>query len=893
MADPRSDKRDLVLPPGTYAFIQDQTTGSLKMCTGPNTITPSQSDVPVVFDAATNQFKRCDVLDLAVCPNAFAPEGSYIVLKNPAKNGQPKAGLKGSTAEYDLRIGSRSVIPGPIDFPLWPQQSAEAIQGHHLRSNQYLKIRVYNEEEAKANWGKAVMKPSTPALDAEGKPLPAPPVTTKAPPSDITIGKQLIIKGTEVSFYIPPPGIEVLQNDDPEADDHYVHDALTLERLEYCILIDEGGKKRYEQGPAVVFPTPTEQFITTIEQVRGASVTLKKFRAVELNEIQGIHVKVIADYEDGEVKHKAGQELFITGKETAIYYPREEHSAIKYDGKVKSFATAVPAGEARYVLNRTNGQISKTVGPAMLLPDPRTEVIVRRVLSDKQCTLWYPNNMEALTYNQQIRVLQAGSPTTRSGSVSEGEIERGMKGAARSASERNRMLVGDADVKGLATNRIAASSTMSFMESSNVSKEQGLVGDEFSRGSTYTAPRTITLDTKYQGAPVIDIWPGYAVLVVSKDPNAPIRRRVVKGPETILLDYHEVLEVLSFSTGKPKTTDALEKSVYLRVEHNKVSDKVTVETFDHVSVELYLSYKVNFRGEPMLWFTVENYVKYLCDHARSILKGATRKIKIEDFYTASTDIIRDILLGKQTENKTRPGLSFPENGMQMDDLEVLGVTITDPSIQTLLVEAQRSTVRVNVELANLARGLEVTKKKEAIVQEETQVRAATQKSKAEVDMMLAEAALSLALAKFGNRMKELGQEKLIITESEQLLDIKAGATLVREKAEKEQNLALNKAAQELTIVKLKADVDAVVERFKAAQGGFSEALLALSNNETLTKVAESWSIQRIIGGDSVSDALAKVFTGSPVEALMKKMLTNGQQGSAPGQLPVPPPPPRG
>jgi major vault protein len=476
--------------------------------------------------------------------------------------------------------------------------------------------------------------------------------------------------------------------------------------------------------------------------------------------------------------------------------------------------------------------------------------------------------------------------------VSEGEVERGLKGAARSAVERNRMLLGDSDVKGLASNRYAAASTMSFMESSQVSKDQQLVGEEFSRGSTYTAPRTITLDTKYQGAPIIDIWPGYAVLVVSKDPNAPIRRRVVKGPETILLDYHEVLEVMSFSTGKPKNTDMLERSVYLRVEHNKVSDKVTVETSDHVQVELSLSYKVNFTGDTMKWFVVENYVKYLCDHARSILKGAVRKIKVEDFYANSTDIIRDTLLGKSIEGK-RPGLVFHENGMQMDDLEVLGAVITDSSIQNLLVEAQRSAVRINVELANLARGLEVTKKKEAIVQEETAVRAATAKSKAEIEMMLAEAALSLALAKFGNRLKELEQEKRIHTEAEVLLDIKAGANLVREKAEKEQNLALNRAAQELAIVKLKADVDAVVERFKAAQGGFSEALLALSRNETLVKVAESWSIQRVIGGDSVSEALSKVFAGSPIEGLVKKMLANGQpQGSAPGQLPVPQPPPR-
>ena len=39
-----------------------------------------------------------------------------------------------------------------------PQQEAKVIEGHHLRSNQYLLGRVYDEEAAKANWQKAVLK---------------------------------------------------------------------------------------------------------------------------------------------------------------------------------------------------------------------------------------------------------------------------------------------------------------------------------------------------------------------------------------------------------------------------------------------------------------------------------------------------------------------------------------------------------------------------------------------------------------------------------------------------------------------------------------------------------------------------------------------------------------
>ena len=66
-------------------------------------------------------------------------------------------------------------------------------------------------------------------------------------------------------------------------------------------------------------------------QYLGANKTVtRKFRAIELNEISGIYVKVIASYEEDGKKYKVGDELFITGKEQMIYYPRAEHSIIKY-----------------------------------------------------------------------------------------------------------------------------------------------------------------------------------------------------------------------------------------------------------------------------------------------------------------------------------------------------------------------------------------------------------------------------------------------------------------------------------------------------------------------------------------------------------------------------------
>ena len=55
---------------------------------------------------------------------------------------------------------------------------------------------------------------------------------------------------------MPPTGVEVV----PNAEGRFVRDALTLERLQYCILVDETGDKDYQRGPKVVFPKPTQRF---------------------------------------------------------------------------------------------------------------------------------------------------------------------------------------------------------------------------------------------------------------------------------------------------------------------------------------------------------------------------------------------------------------------------------------------------------------------------------------------------------------------------------------------------------------------------------------------------------------------------------------------------------
>lgn len=837
MTEDRRLKNELVLPDGMYAFTQDTTSGVIKTHTGPLVVNITGQDNPVKFDPSTKSFKTVP-LDAASQRSPLVPQGYYCVLWNPAEEGKhpDERDKSGSPA---LMMGQRINIPGPGTFALWPRQSANVVEGHHLRSNQYLVVRVYDEEAAKANWATSIMKP---AHGAEGEIAGV----VDSAPTDLIVGKLLIIQGTEVSFYIPPTGLEVVQDEHGD----YVREAVTLERMAYCILVDEDGNKRYERGPQVIFPKPTEHFYEMREKKGGLQ---KIFPCIELNAIQGLHIKVIAPYKEGKREFKEGEELFITGKDLPIYFPRPEHSIIRYDGRAKNYATAVPAGEARYVMERETGKIEKVMGPCMLLPDPRTQVIVRRVLSLKQCNLWYPGNDEVLEYNQGLLTLAKDAPTTRSGVVSEGQIRRSKK------------------MKGFSN---AGDTAISAAEASSVSSHApAVLADEFSRGSTYTQPRTVTLNSKFAGVPTVTIWTGYAVLIVSKSGE----RRVEIGPQTILLDYDETLEVIEMSTGKPKTTDHLLRTAYLRVYNNKVSDIIAAETKDHVRVSTKLSYQVNFEGgDPLKWFQVENYVKFLCDHIRSVLKAAIRKMTINEFYSRSEEVIRDTLLGVKPSSKkgstSRPGIVFEENGMHLTDVDVLKVEIRDTQIASLLEATQHEVVRGNIQLESAERQLARDQRLEEIARQRANDQAETSALRAALEHGSISRALKLAVDKINSKIEE---EKRNL-EQQAARDAVAGAqndaNLSRRVSAAKVDQNISAAQQDQEVAFLQEETKAAVERLQAVEGGFSEALLALGNQDTLVKVAEAMSVQNFMGGKDLPEVVARIFEGTPFESAIGMVL---------------------
>ncbi len=869
-----SDNRvqnELVLNPGEFAYLQDLTSGILKVHTGPSVLNVSGQEYPVCFDSKTGRFRRVSLAEAAQ-QFVIAQQGQYVVLSNPAIDGvQPTPRDKKPAA--DLNHGQRVTVQGPATFALWPGQMAEVIDGHNLRSNQYLIIRVRDEELARKNWSKGVVKALDNSTDASVK---RPTNIFLSVPEDLAVGKHYIVRGDQFSFYIPPTGVDVIRDEVTG----YVRDAVTLERLEYCILIDENGNKRYERGPMVVFPAPTERFHEA-EDARGNKRIV--FQPIELNALQGINVKVISQYtdDDGTV-HNEGEELFITGATTPIYFPRPEHSIVAYDKRQKHYATAIPAGQGRYVLDRMNGTIKTVKGPNMLLPDPRTEVFVRRVLTEKECKLWYPNNNDVLKFNAALRELEPATSSTR-GVVTEGEVTRSKKVKASGVSfNLNDEFAGMPD-------------------RSRTHSDTNAVGtDEFERGATYNEPRQLTFGSRMSGVPTIDLWTGYAVMVVTIGDDVKPNRRVEVGPKRLLLNHDETLQALSMSTGKPKNTDNLIQTVYLRVKNNQISDVINAETRDHVNVEFKVSLRGDFTGDPSRWFDVENYVKLVSDHVRSVVKAAVRRKTIEELYADPTSVVRDTVLGQKGE-QDRPGMMFEENGFVVNEVELLGFAIPDARIAQILQNTQHQVVESNIAVALLEKKIQIEKRQEALEQERVRAASETQKVKlelnAEYEKLVADLAktktqrdLELVLGRIDAKNKELDQQKVTLAVELEIADKKHAADLERISAKADLDRKISEGLQELALAKTREETQSIISRFNAAAGPFSEALLAMQNQEVMVKVAEAMSIQNYIGGPNLVTALRKVFEGTPIDTIAQNMLTkavpqktpNGTTGGATG-----------
>ncbi|MBL8914099.1 MAG: hypothetical protein JNM17_25570 [Archangium sp.] len=340
MADRDSRERDILVASNEYAYVQDLTKGDIVLYVGPTKI--SLSNTERLVELKNDRFLPVrNEEGTGVQAFVTASSAQYVVLENPAKDATVKP-VKGNNSAVELQVGRRVVVPGPATFPLWPGQKARVVAGHELSEDQYLRLRVYDAVEGEKS----------------------------------VIGTERIIKGSEVSFFIPRTGLEVLA----EEKGGYVRNAVTLLDGQYCVLRGPKGRRRYERGPAVVFPEAWEEFLIK----NGGRV----FAAWPLKRDRGLHVRVLQGFEakDGDAvpagRYEAGQELFVHARE-GYFFPNE---SVEVLGEVA--AVQLAAKEAVYLRDLHTGAVRTVEGPAALLPDPTQVERVTRALDVESSKRW-------------------------------------------------------------------------------------------------------------------------------------------------------------------------------------------------------------------------------------------------------------------------------------------------------------------------------------------------------------------------------------------------------------------------------------------------------------------------------------------------------------------------
>ena len=518
-----------------------------------------------------------------------------------------------------------------------------------------------------------------------------------------------------------------------------------------------------------------------------------------------------------------------------IYYPRPEHAMIQYDGKYMHHAIAIPEGEGRYILNRLTGEIKTVKGPQMYLPDPRTEVVVKRKLTPTECELFYPGNKEVLLYNDAL-------------------TEKLTEKLSRK---------GIADATDVLNNAYATSNqeaTLAIFEANA----------NISRGVSYTKPRTITLDTKYDGVVGINVWTGYAINVVSKTGA----REVVLGPTTRLLNYDETLEAMELSTGRPKTTDKLLKTAYLRVENNKISDLISVQTKDFVDVQIKVSYCVDFLKEYKdKWFCVDNYVKYLCDRQRSLLKREAKLHNIEEFYANATDIVRGIVLnlpkaGEGAEKTTpRTGRLFKENGMFVHDVEVLSIGV-EAGIARILERHQTEMITKTLELSDAAKRMEVVAQLAKYEKEEAELTHQNELYRIRLNQTNEEARLSAQAEIAAKKRAQDEAVKQAEADMQKLIDQIQAAELERDKKADAARIETERQLAEIEKTKQDAYAATVANIMKSVSPQLVAAMTANANADMMKAVSHGVSPYAIANGESIADTVNKLMRGTTLETVL-------------------------
>lgn len=226
--------------------------------------------------------------------------------------------------------------------------------------------------------------------------------------------------------------------------------------------------------------------------------------------------------------------------------------------------------------------------------------------------------------------------------------------------------------------------------------------------------------------------------------------RVVFGPEMVLLQPSEEFTVLRLSGDIPKRENQ-EQVIMLPLGQVNFEDEIAVETNDHASIVLILSYAGNFildreKGDPSKIFSIEDYIGIACKTLASRIRGIVSSIPYNEFHHNYSSIIKQACFG-------RTGFyQFQENDFRIVECDVKNQYIKDEEIR----EKLKSNTSMAIELKTKANELKYELQRK-MIEEESKGKLILQKLKDET--RAADAQINLQKLKSqSDAIKEVGEK---------------------------------------------------------------------------------------------------------------------------------------
>ncbi|MDI1448556.1 hypothetical protein [Polyangium sp. 6x1] len=893
-----------------FLWVQDDDKGEVTLHVGPTMVSPTAAD-RVVIDDGMGGFRE----DTTGKPQSMVELGDnqYAVLFNPLleSDSGPNGRFKnGRNESRPLRNGTRSMIPGPCSFYLRPGQRADVRDAHELASNQYLVVKVYGEVDKNAPYYEVTAR-SAAITRATAENLDEQPTTTvdSLTPVPLKRGQLIVIRGLDTQFYIPPTGVDIVP--DTSIDDSGAAISAAIARQ---VLAQSG-----EETAAM------EEFAADDEApaLRGQARS-----------------KVPNQYIDQSARGRGRKAAAPVAPAPAAIAPEPKIGAAEVQDLLASSAVrraleaearqarlirrAVVLGEKEYcVIVDADGKREIKVGPARVFPGPY----------DTFMTLGSRNRVydayELLP--QRALWLRVIAPIKRADLAA--KVPRGFELAKDEYFPGDELLLTGVSTFFVPFNEIECLSPETgqavvgndhsrvFIEAIGIDQKSGIYVRDLATGevrlvrgkqSYLVDPRKEVQVTRTVPADDWNLWiasnephketqraittpwalsilvpNNTAVLVTSAN-----SRRVVEGPCVTLLGYEESLTSLSLSTGTPKSDEEPLRTCFLRTVGNRISDKITVETADFVKISVRVSYSVEFLPDHKdRWFNHENYIQFIVDRLRSIVRGKCRTMSLSTLWPELPAAFRDTLLGERKDG-ARPGRLFTENGTLLAEVEVLGAEIEDREVAALMQKVQTESVTLAIgdrkaqeALASAKLRAEVERQTQEL-QAEARVRAAkleelTRKlaheaalAKAREDEAVSKERQSLADAREAEAQKaRLSREN---DEKAAMLDgFRKEAEARAEAQRKSHEVELDHMARlrELEIKLIEVQSTATVAERQAVQKQLVEAMVALGDKLLLTEVAGNMNLVSLFKGKDVGTILSEVLGGTKVMPTLRSILS--------------------